>query len=579
MTNYSWTKISALPRNGHLAEALQARIADPLWMLSRQRQFGALKGEMAGSPVTLEIRHRSVPVDQMRNGRGRFLDLPDQDMPIEPLVEGDDPENGPGAPMLAIEAGVEFLDLCPAALRPALRRQLSRAFPHRQSAGPEAVQRLATRAFNPAGLIKMEPARAEQIFRDAGANSNMIVELEKKRQGWITRLAKRFARAPSGGSGWNKERLEYGFSLRASAVGARLTCDSYDGSRFDWYQARISSPGDQAFKPVGGAELSTPLLTRARYAGMPARRFWNFEEGDVFFGNLAADPTDLPHLILAEFATVYSDDWYVAPVTMSAGTLGKITSVHVVDVFGGEPRPVPPAAAVDGPQRPWRFFELTGDRSADRPIAQATSPWLYIPRVLDAPLSGPELERVTILRDEAANLAWAIEHKIEGPDGRAIDRVAAWRRAAEALETVESAPDGELKGMWRYIIESAPPPFWVPFAPLVENNRTTGKLVRQRMQAWSHLPAEMKAITGPQAMTTAPEGPLEIHDEEIPREGLVLTRAYQAARSSSGRLLLWAARRKAPAGIVPTSERQVDMAADESGIPIDNGMAQRGDSQ
>ena len=36
---------------GNLAQALEARVHDPLWALGRQWQLGELQGEDAGSPI------------------------------------------------------------------------------------------------------------------------------------------------------------------------------------------------------------------------------------------------------------------------------------------------------------------------------------------------------------------------------------------------------------------------------------------------------------------------------------------------------------------------------------------------
>jgi hypothetical protein len=41
-----------------------------------------------------------------------------------------------------------------------------------------------------------------------------------------------------------------------------------------------------------------------------------------------------------------------------------------------------------------------------------------------------------------------------------------------------------------------------------------------------------------------PTAPLHIPEEEVPREGALVRRAYQAARWHDGRLLVWSAHRK-----------------------------------
>src|SRR4051812_42802910 len=48
MTLMSWTRLEPRARDNGLEQGLQARVADPLWLLARQRTFGEFTGEDAG---------------------------------------------------------------------------------------------------------------------------------------------------------------------------------------------------------------------------------------------------------------------------------------------------------------------------------------------------------------------------------------------------------------------------------------------------------------------------------------------------------------------------------------------------
>ena len=113
-----------------------------------------------------------------------------------------------------------------------------------------------------------------------------------------------------------------------------------------------------------------------RYQGMPAGRWWQFEEGTVNFGDLEAGPSDLARLLVAEFATIYSRDWFVVPMQVPIGSLAQITTLEVIDNFGGRNRVLSTAANDKqraGTGRAWRMFELSGDDvNKDHP-----SPWLF----------------------------------------------------------------------------------------------------------------------------------------------------------------------------------------------------------
>ena len=50
----TWTRLEPLPHSAELD--LEARIADPLWMLARQWQVGEFRGEDAASPVYVRLQ-------------------------------------------------------------------------------------------------------------------------------------------------------------------------------------------------------------------------------------------------------------------------------------------------------------------------------------------------------------------------------------------------------------------------------------------------------------------------------------------------------------------------------------------
>ena len=63
----TWSRLEPLATNDDVTESLQARIADPLWMLARQWQFNELQGEDAGSPIGAALQdHRPAGGDAAR---------------------------------------------------------------------------------------------------------------------------------------------------------------------------------------------------------------------------------------------------------------------------------------------------------------------------------------------------------------------------------------------------------------------------------------------------------------------------------------------------------------------------------
>lgn len=53
----TWQRIEPRCRQNNFARGIQARTADPLWMLARQWQMGEFQAEDAGSPIEVELSY------------------------------------------------------------------------------------------------------------------------------------------------------------------------------------------------------------------------------------------------------------------------------------------------------------------------------------------------------------------------------------------------------------------------------------------------------------------------------------------------------------------------------------------
>ena len=167
---------------------------------------------------------------------------------------------------------------------------------------------------------------------------------------------------------------------------------------------------------------------------MPASRLWEFEDARVDFGGVQADATDLGRMLLTEFALIYGNDWLLIPLELPAGALVQITRLDVRDTFG-HTTTIGPTSQLDGAPAQWGMFGIS---SPDLPHADT----LLIAPTLAASVQGRDLEEVLLLRDEAANLAWAIERSIEGDNGLPADRAqAAHENTPTAPPPPAQAPD------------------------------------------------------------------------------------------------------------------------------------------
>jgi hypothetical protein len=257
---------------------------------------------------------------------------------------------------------------------------------------------------------------------------------------------------------------------------------------------------------------------------MPSSRWWEFEDARVWFGGIETEAGDLARMLLVEFATVYGNDWFVLPVELEVGALSQVEALVVVDTFGQATlvRPTDVARAGTGPT-PWRMFRTTG----------AAPGFLVVPPVVAHSLEGTSLEEVVFVRDETANMAWAIERRITGPAGNPVDRYERWR---ERLAGVPAPVESELMS---YRLATEVPDHWIPLVP-----RSVG-LRAIRLDRGSVVSPD-GATFPPQGRLLEPDRPLSLFEEEVPRSGLAVTRAWQLARRPDGTSVAWIGRRKRP---------------------------------
>jgi hypothetical protein len=333
--------------------------------------------------------------------------------------------------------------------------------------------------------------------------------------------------APDSGGAWSTERLEYRFAIRFGdedhAVFAR-------GTQFGSAEVRWSDLEwvDEAHGPLpDGAPAGTPVETTAtmlatplRYPGMPVDRYWQLEDGRVDLNAIEAQPNDLARLCLAEFAMTSGDDWLTVPVDGLLGAINQVTTVTLFDDFDN-------AAPSDGTT----VNELVDPAFSMFQVASRGGkrlPGIVLPPVAAGTLVGEPVEEVLFLRDEMANMAWAIEFTVQGRSGDPRSRM------SEPAPPRDPLPEGLPPEELVYRLQTAIPAHWIPLVPV---GLPPGH-VSLRKGALLH--DEQPVL--PLGVTLAPT-PLTFPGEELPREGVHLRAVPVLARRADGRYVRWAAYR------------------------------------
>jgi hypothetical protein len=296
--------------------------------------------------------------------------------------------------------------------------------------------------------------------------------------------------------------------------------------------------------PPGGGTTSTVssfIPTPVSFDGMPNARFWALEDGKTNFGQLAPSTSDIGQLLLLEFGLVYSADWFLLPVPAHVGTIGSVSGLVVTNTFGE--RFWIRSANVGRDEAWWRFSMFSHAVKGDRDVAAETLAFLA-PAVPDVQEGAPE-EEIHFLRDEMANMVWAMQTVVPSVAGAGT----AGREFADAVhkfharEAVEE--EAEFQAPDYYRAQSGVLEHWTPFIPVREtsSNREV-RLQRGRMLRYGTASAEPVTIS-PRAtllrtgLDEAPRKAYHINEEEVPREGARVTQRFQRTRWNGGRTFVW----------------------------------------
>ena len=537
----TWTRLEPQSTAGDPRPGIEARVHDPLWMMGRQWQLGEFEGEDAGTPVTVRVVSRTCAVDRWAPAgttQGQPLGSAPQDL-LEPLVERE--------PVVVASPGLRARAEAAAALLAALDEAALSA--HRAVIVTQCPLDLDPLAHPDGANAALDPQwlRLTRLLGDAPlADAETLAAALEAAAGlplwlapgnvadqaalrlvidpWLARYRAEVSPLPGGDDCWIGERLEYRFQVGAGAT--VLEAPAHGGGEIDWHSFD-PAPGATLDPPAGAAAAVETRIVHAllasplRYAGMPADRLFEMEDAQMNFGVIEAEPWDLARLLVAEFALTYGNDWLVVPVDVPFGSLTTLESVLYTTTFG-EHFVVRPTAQVS-PDGHWRMYTLAGREGA--PVDG-----LLIPPGAVAVQEGPAIEEVLFLRDEMANLAWAVERSVQGPSGAARDR----SRERDDAPVFGRGPVD--RAQLDYQLQSGVPARWIPFLPRSAAYRSVD-LVQGRMTQPDGTP-----IT-PLGRTLQRADLARLKDAAVPREGVLVRRQCSVTRRADGSHACWITRR------------------------------------
>jgi hypothetical protein len=595
-----WNRLEGRPRKEQFDRSLRAEVRDPLWMLTRQWQFGEFKGEDAGSAVKARVQLNTTKLDRYAvksenrdaTGGEQFLNaVPyDEKFPLEieverELVLTDGPEPNTSDLALRTQMGRHWMRLLKQAevALPNVKAAVLQEFgfddisaraptnPNEElekahlESDPLAWQALrAVKGRLPDGrkLLLAIRGPAFNAWVDTQFDAvlgGVIKALSEDFRSWFDRL---YSQPQTNiEDAWAPSYLEYQFAVSApeDASGekrATLVAEQYYHGSLDWYafdidaQRGLQDLPETEF-PENGFEVRPPfgfLPSQIEFNGMPNVRWWEFEDRRTDFGSINAATADLPLLLLAEFGLIYGNDWTVIPYNLEVGSLADIKGIIVTDVFGVQTLI---RAAGQGQQMDWQKWSMYNLRTTAS--VDSVDKRLFLPPSVAKVYESSPIEKAVLARDEMSNMVWGVEETIPGILGRGVNGF----EAGKALSNYFSAnkkdtpsPRTPNAAKIQYVLGTSVPENWIPFIP----NRKPGSNREIRLQR-ARMPRLTDAIS---ASVIQPRGQILrvnldtgqqnetyfVHEEEVPRSGAIVTRKFQRTRGANGEVFTWIGRRK-----------------------------------
>jgi len=345
---------------------------------------------------------------------------------------------------------------------------------------------------------------------------------------------------------WDSSSLEFKSSVEINEKDSSkvlLNIEKNDDTRLDWYNFDVLSRGSNT--KTTSEIKQTRLLTPVSFSGMPDSRFWKFEDNSVDITKFNASKTDIAKSIVAEFALVYGNDWSVIPLSIPYNSITNFKSIIVKDVFGISTKIKNINDLPSSSWQKWKMFNLSVEENA--PI-NADLNKLYLLKVIGEPLESEPVEEVQFVRDEMANMVWAIENLVPSELGVGLNgheaglkyyeyiknSVPVFSNASYENETITS----------RYQLYTYQAENWIPFVPVNTSSDVNNPRVQLQRGGVPRIimGVDPERILPRTDLLTEISSPFYINEEEIVPGGITIKTKFKRVRGSKGEVITWKTR-------------------------------------
>lgn len=534
-------RLEGRSRNGDDDSGLEMRIADPLWMLGRQWQFGEFKGEDNGSPISVQTNFRKEMLNFysfLNSGKKQEIG----NVPLEARVET--LEMNPSNLRDKVRIGQKFEDLIkanfPASEAEDFIAKLRTEFPLTLK---EKTDQKSRNFFNlMAGNVIDGGSMWEKIRNNAfPADDFMPLEtMTNKLKNWYQDL---YLPAQDE-SFWHSKNLVHQFSVHGEKD-IELNAPDYQSGHLDWYSFDNAIVGINPEENTKDSDIFMPV--RVSYAAMPDKRLFSFEDSKLELSGMEVDQAELVKLMIIDFSLVSDNDWFTIPFEMEIGEICWINRITIKDVFGittvinndkdtGQYLNNNPLKVWDAFKiRPSDLFRERGQINQE--LYKKEEQFLYLPPVTTFRQESRPLEEILFLRDEYANMVWGIEKIVCNEWGKPVNGYDLHLELNGSFINPEERDNTTPQ----FRLASQVPTNWIPYLPFhIEGSNTNIELRRAVMMRneTDKEPVDIDPLS-----TLAENDLLSIREEAIPRAGIRVQLTKQRVRGADGKTYIWLGRK------------------------------------
>jgi hypothetical protein len=578
-----YERIEPRARKADIAQALSFEVFDPLWMLTRQWQYGKFKGNDCGSPITTKIKVSKSSFTSVYPYRdpGKKQSY-STETPMEYEVEK---QNRNITPFIRIEAAIHFKKM--------IENQLEKD-PERKEKSERIVKAL-TAAFPVEPFIpfkKEEEKTVETLKVEQNQNLKRLYATYGKRlfDGYVLFLSPKskiktiskelkftplrvlFEQYKTWFTGkympvpnkqvncWNEQKL--GYDLAMGENDNIYEAENYHTGKLSWYSFDAAKPITKHSKKE--EKFLSYLPVQADFPGVPSQLLWEFEDAQVQLGQMENnDFSLLANAVVMQYTTMYGNDWMVTPLETETGTILDVEGIIITDTFGERVFINTSAEETD------RLAEIAADPKKDPNARAFTDRWslfgttlanayeinnfasqkgLLFPPTLPRCEESDPIEEVQFLRDEMANMLWGVETVInDGCDGT----IAGKNMSDAVLATVDAQKGEEVPNEEEYdysfLVQNRVPLHWIPFIPQkIKGEIRDIRFRRGKMPIYYNKnynavrpSTQLLEIKETEVKNKKTVNPLFINEEEITGYGVKLIQTAQRTRWFNGKSFTW----------------------------------------